>query len=69
MKKIPRWAVDVAERTAATFAEAFLAIELADQSHITQLSSLKVAAVAGALAVGKYLFVKVSAFLATPEPT
>lgn len=57
--------IDVVERALATFAQAFLAIEIADQSGVTQLSSLKVAAVAGALAVAKYLLVQANAFLAS----
>lgn len=60
--------VDVVERAGATFYETFFALEIADQTHITQLSQLKTAAIAGGLAVGKYLAVKASAFLARPAP-
>lgn len=61
--------VDVAERSLATFAQAFLAIEVADQSGVTQISALKVAAVAGAFAVGKYLLIVASTWLKNnPDP-
>jgi Putative lactococcus lactis phage r1t holin len=61
--------VDFGERAVATFAQSFLAIEIIDQNGVNQVESLKVAAVAGGLAMAKYVFVKVSAFLNTPEPT
>lgn len=64
MKKLaPPWLVDLLERTAATFAQAFLAIETVDQAGITQLSALKTAGVAGGYAVAKYLLVRANAFL------
>lgn len=58
--------LDLLERTGATFAQAFLAVQIADQGKVDQVTSLKVAAVAGALAVAKYLLVKVNTFLGTP---
>lgn len=61
--------LDLAERALATFAQAFLAVEIADQAGVTQLEGLKVAGVAGALAVGKFLLVKVNAYLAKPDVT
>jgi Putative lactococcus lactis phage r1t holin len=58
--------IDLAERTAATFAQAFLAVLIADESGVTQLTALKVAAVAGGLAVAKYLLVYANAVLGNP---
>lgn len=57
--------LDLAERSLATFAQAFLAVELADQNGVNQLESLKIAAVAGALAVAKFAYSRVNLFLAT----
>lgn len=59
--------VDLAERAGATFAQAFLAIETADQANIAQVGALKTAAYAGAFAVAKFLFVKASGFLAAKQ--
>lgn len=58
--------VDLAERTCATFAQAFLAIITV--SKTTDLGALKIALVAGAFAVGKYLLVKANTYLASPPP-
>lgn len=70
LKNIQAQLIDVAERSVATFAQAFLAIEIADQSNVTQISALKVALVAGGLAVGKYLFVVAGAWLKNnPDPS
>lgn len=60
--------IDIAERAGATFAQAFLAIETADQANITQLGALKVAAVAGAYAVAKFLLIEANAYLRTSPP-
>ena len=69
MNHVPVWLVDLLERAAATFAEAFLAVETVDQTRIVQLDSLKTASVAGAYAVGKFLLVKASSFLSSTEPS
>lgn len=60
--------IDLAERAGATFAQAFLAIEVADQANIAQIGALKTAAFAGAFAVAKFLLVKANGFLAKPTP-
>lgn len=57
--------LDLAERAGATFLQAFLAAETIDQTQITQVSALKLAAVAGAFSVAKYVLVQTSAYLAT----
>ena len=60
--------VDVSERTAATFAQAFLAAVTV--GTMTDASALKLGAVAGAYAVGKYLLVEANAYLKrNPGPT
>lgn len=59
--------IDVGERTLATFAQSFLAILIADQTGVTQLTALKVAAVAGGLAVAKYLMVVASQYLGAAQ--
>lgn len=64
MKPATATIIDLAERVGATFAQAFLAIEVADQANITQLGALKTAAFAGLFAVGKFLLIKANAFLA-----
>lgn len=56
--------LDLAERAVATFVQAFLAAETIDQTQLTQVSALKVAAVAGAFSVAKFLLVQTSAYLA-----
>lgn len=61
--------LDLVERAGATFAQAFLAVEIADQNGVTQTESLKIAGVAGALAVGKWALVKINAYLAKPDVT
>lgn len=65
LKKIPAWAIDLAERTVATFAEAFLAVETLNQTNLTQVSSLETAALAGGYAAGKFLLVKANAYLSS----
>lgn len=59
--------LDLVERAGATFAQAFLAVEIADQKGVNQIESLKIAGVAGALAVGKWALVKINAYLAKPD--
>jgi hypothetical protein len=66
--KIQKKLVDLAERTGATFAQAFLAAITVDATGITQVSALKVAAVAGGYAVAKFLLLETRAYLASPEP-
>lgn len=57
--------VDLTERTGATFAQAFLAAITI--GAVTDTKAIKVAGVAGAYAVAKYLLVKANAYLkATP---
>lgn len=59
--------VDLGERVGATFAQAFLASVTVNVSGITEVDALKVAAIAGAYSVAKFLLVKANAFLARPE--
>lgn len=59
--------LDLLERSLATFAQAFLAVEIADQNGVSQVESLKIAAVAGGLAVAKWAYAKINIYLATPE--
>ncbi len=59
--------LDLVERAGATFAQAFIAVEIADQNGVTQAESLKIAGVAGALAVGKWALVKINTYLAKPD--
>jgi hypothetical protein len=62
-----RPALDLVERTAATFAQAFLAA--VTLSRFTTWGAVELAAIAGAYAVGKFLLVKCNAYLSTPpEP-
>jgi hypothetical protein len=68
VKTIKKKIIDILERSGATFAQAFIAIEIADQANVTQLGALKTAAVAGGLAVGKYLLVQANAYLRSPDP-
>lgn len=56
--------IDAAERVGATFAQAFLAAVTVGST--TDLSAVKVAAVAGAYAVGKYLIVAANRYLGKP---
>jgi hypothetical protein len=63
--------VDIAERSLATFAQAFLASVTLGHSvvpAITDLRALELGAIAGGYSVGKYLLVKANAYLAKPEP-
>lgn len=53
--------VDFVERTGATFAQAFLAVALV--SGVSDLTALKAAGVAGAIAAGKFAAVQAQAFL------
>jgi hypothetical protein len=59
--------VDLAERAGATFAQAFLAAITVDSSGITQVDALKVAAVAGAYSVAKFLLGEANAYLKRQE--
>jgi len=52
---------DFVERVSATFAQAFLAIALV--TGISDRKALETAGIAGALAVGKYVYVEVNAYL------
>lgn len=56
--------IDLAERASATFAQAFLAVEIADQNGVSQIEGLKIAVVAGGLAVAKFAYTKVNLYLA-----
>ncbi len=53
--------VDFGERVTATFAQAFLAFSLV--TPLSDKQSLEGAAIAGALAAGKYAYVQVNAYL------
>lgn len=61
--------VDVVERTGATFAETFIAFEIANQAHITQIDKLETAAIAAGIAAGKYVIVQLNAFLGSKGAT
>lgn len=59
--------IDLAERSLATFAQAFLASVTIGHTvvpAITDLRALELAAVAGGYSVGKFLLVKANAYLA-----
>ena len=64
MKLNKRAVVDLAERTTATFAQAFLAAVTVGK--VTDLSAVKVAGVAGGYAVAKYLLVAANRYLGKP---
>lgn len=55
---------DVVERTTATFAQAFIAFALV--TPLSDKQSLEGAAIAGALAAGKYAYVQINLYL-NPE--
>lgn len=57
--------IDLAERSFATFAQAFLAVLIVNQGSLTQVTALETAAVAGGLAVAKFLLIKANTFLGT----
>ncbi len=57
--------VDLVERAVATFAQAFLALALV--TGLSDRKSAEAAGVAGALAVGKWIYSRVNAYLA-PTP-
>lgn len=57
--------IDLAERAAATFVQAFVAIALV--SGVSDLTALKAAGVAGALAVGKFASAQAAQYLSTPD--
>lgn len=59
-----RTIIDLAERTGATFAQAFLAVVTIGTT--IDLDALKVAGVAGGYAVAKYLLVVANRYLAQP---
>lgn len=52
---------DVAERTLATFGQAFLGVVIV--SGVSQLTALEAAGVAGGLAAAKYLYVQLNLYL------
>jgi hypothetical protein len=54
--------IDLVERSGATFAQAFLSVITVDH-HLTQWTAVKIALVAGAYAVAKYLLVNVNVYL------
>lgn len=56
-------ALDLAERTGATFAQAFLSVLTLDKAHFTEWTAVQVGLVAGAYAVAKYLLVQVNSYL------
>jgi hypothetical protein len=60
-----RVVVDFVERVSATFAEAFIAVALA-QHGVDQTTAAKTAAVGGALAAGKFIYAKLDTFLHPP---
>ncbi len=55
--------IDVAERSLATFAQAFLAVVIVNEGHLSQLTALETGAVAGGFAVAKYLLIQANTFL------
>ena len=57
---------DFADRTTATFAQAFLAVALV--SGVSDITALKAAGVAGGIAAAKYAYVQVSAYLKSAPP-
>ena len=61
--------LDFAERTVATFGQAFLAVVLVHTwtGGAADLVALQTGAIAGALAAGKYAFGKVNLYLNKPE--
>lgn len=71
---IPKTAtlLDLVERAAATFAQAFLATITVDATGVAQVEALKVGVVAGAFSVAKFALVKVNTYLsvasAPPPP-
>lgn len=60
-----RTLVDLGERAVATFYESFFALLITSQ--VLGLHALKVAAVAGGIAAGKFIALKASAFLSRPD--
>lgn len=62
-----RGLTDLLERAGATFGQAFLATITVNGS-LGDLSALRIAGVAGAYAVAKYLLVKANGYLAKPTP-
>jgi len=59
--------VDLADRTFATFAQAFLAVVTV--GTVTGFAAVRIALVAGGYAAAKYLLVKANTYLNTPDPT
>lgn len=59
--------VDFVERVGATFVQAFLAVVAVDGGTITDVTALKTGAVAGALAIAKYLAIRANEFLTTQQ--
>jgi hypothetical protein len=66
-RKHKKQLVDVSERTAATFAEAFIAVALV--SGVSDTTGLKIAGTAGALAAGKFALAKIDTYLHPPPPS
>lgn len=54
-------AADFVERVSATFVQAFLAIALV--TGLSDRKSLEAAAIAGAIAAGKFIYVEANAYL------
>lgn len=52
---------DVAERTLATFIQAFLAVAFV--TGVSNLTALEAAGIAGGLAAGKYFYVQLNLYL------
>ena len=63
--KTKKQAVDFAERTSATFIQAFLAVALV--TGLNDRKSVEVAGVAGALAAGKFIYAKVADYTARKD--
>lgn len=55
--------LDFVERTTATFVQAFLAIALI--TGISDVKALEAAGLAGAIAAGKYVYIRLNAYLGT----
>jgi hypothetical protein len=60
-------AIDFGERVTATFFQAFIALALV--TGLSDVTAVKAAAVAGALAAGKFAYVKINKYLAEEAPS
>jgi hypothetical protein len=58
-------AIDFGERVTATFFQAFIALALV--TGLSDVTAVKAAAVAGALAAGKFAYVKINKYLAESD--